>query len=113
MSNSRVNELEIQLNRINDEIGRLNEKLKNLRETKKRMENTLYKNMRATRIEKAGKYTLKKLEKNYGTAEDKRRRTAQEKREEACELCWEVGIVDPQEFITKFKKTQRTYEKSN
>ena len=97
-----------QLSRVNDEIKRINEQLKKLREIRKKQERALLNTMRSFRIEKIDGYTLKRLQKKY-PLEEKRRRSTEEKKEDARILCRNVGIIDPRNFMAEFRKTQRVY----
>lgn len=106
---SRLDTKVLQLSKLSDEIKRLNTRLKELRDLKKKQETSLMNTMESYKIDKVTGYTLNSLKKKYSNT-DKRRRTVQEKRTDATNLCWNMGITDPQNFMNDYKKTQRIYD---
>ena len=92
-----------EIKKLEKEIKRTNEYLKKLRERKKVCESNLYKIMEKNNEEELFGVKINKVK----PKEKKIRKKASDKKKDAINLFYEIGIPDPKSFWEEFQKTQK------
>lgn len=91
------------LNSINKELKRIKDQKKKLMEQKKKTEGSLYGLMSRYNIESYQGYKRAKLR----PKEQAKRKPKSEKRRDAIQLLYSIGVPDPEGLYTELEKTRK------